>query len=152
VAAREALDTQAAMAETLVGYACSQVSLGVADALILDFGDLELNPVGDLAGAIVLAVECPWRIDGSDQPAVGWEDEEEDIAHLSSVLIGGVVDEIDVRRPGFDLTIQFSHGYRLRIFPDCRAYYSDEMSGGAVPWQLVHRGVAGEPQGNSTSH
>lgn len=139
MAAREALQTQAKLAEALSGLACSQTSLGVGDALIIDFGELRPNPGGELAGSIVFVAGCPWRIDDPDTPTVGWEDDEEDIANLSTVLIGGTVDEVDVRLPGFDLTLQFTNGYRLRVFPDCRAFYSDEMSGGALPWQVAGR-------------
>ena len=136
---RAALEVQAELANRLSGISCTQVSLGVAETLIIDFGDLELNALGDLAGEFVLAVDCPWRIDGPDLPAVGWEDEEEEIAHFSTVLIGASVEEVEVRRPGFDLIVSFSNHHRLRVFPDCRAYYSDEMSGGALPWQLAGR-------------
>lgn len=138
---RKALELQASHAERLSGLTCSQTSLGVADALIIDFGDLQPSPDGQLAGAIILVIECPWRIDGSDRPVVGWDDDEEDVATLSTSLIGGMVEDVDLRRPGFDLTLQLSNGHRLRIFPDCRAYYSDELSGGALPWQLAGRGL-----------
>lgn len=137
--ARQALETQAKLVESLIGMPCSQTSLGMADALIMDFGELQAGLDGDMAGAIVFVVECPWRIDNPDRPTVGWEDEEEDIAHLSTVLIGGTVEDVDVRTPGYDLNVQFSNGFRLRVFPDCRAYYSEELSGGALPWQLAGR-------------
>lgn len=137
--ARAALEVQAELVTRLVGLRCTQVSLGIAETLIIDFGELEPGPDGQMTGAFVLAVDCPWRIDGKDLPAVGWEDEEEDIVHLSTVVIGATVEEIEVRRPGFDLLVQFSNGHRLRVFPDCRAYYSDEMSGGVLPWQLAGR-------------
>lgn len=139
---REALESQARHVEALAGLPCSQTSLGVADALIIDFGELEPNPDGQLAGSIVFVIECPWRIDGPERPAVGWEDDEEDVVQLSTALIGGIVEEVEVRRPGFDLSIQFSNGHRLRVFPDCRAYYSDEMSGGALPWQFAGRDLS----------
>lgn len=141
MAGRAALEAQAELANRLSGLACTQVSLGVAETLIVDFGELEPNDQDDLAGLLVLAVDCPWRIDGPDLPAVGWEDEEEDIAHFATVLIGATVEDIEVRRPGFDLILTFSHNHRLRVFPDCRAYYSDELSGGALPWQLAGRGL-----------
>jgi hypothetical protein len=141
MAARAALEHQATLAQALTGMTCSQTSLGMADALIIDFGDLEVNAEGQLAGAVVFMAECPWRIDNPERPTVGWEDEEEEIAHLSTALIGGRVEEVEVRRPGFDLTLLFSNDHRLRVFPDCRAYYSDEMSGGALPWQLAGSGL-----------
>ncbi len=136
---RQALEDQARLAAALEGLTCRQTALGIGDALILDFGELLPGPDGELAGAVVFVVECPWRIDNPDRPTVGWEDEEEDIAHLSSVLIGGAVDEVEIRRPGFDLTLQLSNGFRLRAFPDCRAYYDEELSGGALPWQFAGR-------------
>lgn len=142
---RTELEIQAGLTTLLNRRTCTQVSLGGDDALILDFDELQPNLEGQLAGAIVLVIECPWRIDTPDLPAVGWEDDEEDVAQLSTALIGGAVEETDVRRPGFDLTLNFSNEYRLRIFPDCRAYYSDEMAGGALPWQIVGRDV---PEGS----
>lgn len=141
MAAREALEKQARLIESLSGLVCSQTSLGMADALIIDFGELQPSPDGELAGELVFVIECPWRIDNPDRPTVGWEDEEEDIVHLSTVLIGGSVDDVEVRTPGFDLTIQFSNGFRLRVFPDCRAYYSEDLSGGALPWQVAGRAL-----------
>ena len=138
---REALQRQARLAALLDGTACSQVSLGVTDALILDFGDLEPNQDGQLAGSLILVVESPWRIDTPDLPVVGWDDDEEDIAHLVTALIGATAGGVEVRRPGFDLSIEFSNEHRLRVFPDCRAYFDEEMSGGALPWQLGGRGL-----------
>lgn len=139
--ARRALERQARLADSLVGLTCSQTSLGAAEALILDFGELVSGPNGQRAGAVAFVAQCPWRIDTPERPAVGWEDEEEDIAHLSTALIGGTVEEVEVRRPGFDVTILFSNDRRLRVFPDCRAYFSDDMSGGALPWQVAGEGL-----------
>jgi len=39
------------------------------------------------------------------------------------------------------VTILFSNDRRLRVFPDCRAYFSDDMSGGALPWQVAGEGL-----------
>jgi hypothetical protein len=134
---REALEQQAELTSFLGGATCSQVSLGAEEALIIDFGELRTTAEGQLAGSLMLAIECPWRIDTTETPVVGWEDDEEDVAHLVTVLIGAVVDELEVRRPGFDLFIQFSNQHRLRIFPDCRAYFDEDLGGGALPWQLA---------------
>ncbi len=143
---REALEAQAELSTSLEGSNCSQVSIGRNDSLIIDFGELETTTDGQNAGALMLAIECPWRIDAPEVPVVGWEDDEEDIADLSTVLIGATVTAVEVRRPGFDLTVEFSNEHRLRIFPDCRAYYSDQMSAGALPWQLAGRLILPAPQ------
>ncbi len=142
---REALEIQAALAPKITSSICTQVSIGMAESLIVDLGDLAPVAGGQFAGEYVLAIECPWRIDAPEIPVVGWDDNEEDVADLATVLIGASVNELDVRRPGFDLTIQFSNEHRLRVFPDCRAYYVDEMSGGALPWRIGGRGIAEPP-------
>ena len=133
------LEAQSILVDRLTSHSCTQVSLGAGDGLIIDFGDLEESDAGDLSGALVLAIDCPWRVDGANSPVVGWDDEEEEVASQATILIGAEVEEVDLRRPGFDLNVQFSNGHRLRIFPDCRAYYSEDMSGGALPWQIVVR-------------
>jgi hypothetical protein len=137
MATREALERQAELTSFLAGAVCSQVSIGADEALIIDFGELRETLDGQLAGSLVLVIECPWRIDAPEVPVVGWEDDEEDVAHLATVLIGATVEGLDVRRPGFDLSIDFSNQHRLRVFPDCRAYYHDELAGAALPWQLA---------------
>ena len=141
MAERPDLEHQAALIDCLFSTTCTQISLGVGDALIIDFGPLEESPSGDLSGEFILAIDCPWRVDGTDLPVVGWDDEEEEVASQGTVLIGAKVEEVEVRRPGFDLDVRFSNGHRLRVFPDCRAYYSEDMSGGALPWQVAGRGL-----------
>ena len=142
MAARQALVHQAELAQRLSGQTCTQVSIGVNDSLIFDFVEIQAAEGGQLSGELILAIDCPWRIDAPDVPVVGWEDAEEDIADLTTVLIGAAVTEVEIRRPGFDLFLQFSNEHRLRIFPDCRAYYHDELAAGALPWQLAGRALA----------
>jgi hypothetical protein len=139
---REALEKQAELVALLEGFQCSQISIGMRDSLIIDFGELEASAGGQHAGALILAIECPWRIDTPEVPVVGWEDDEEDVADLATVLIGATITEVEVRRPGYDLLIEFSNEHRMRVFPDCRAYYSDTLSAGALPWQLGGGGLS----------
>lgn len=134
--AREALEAQARLAEFLQGMRCSQVSAGAEETLILDFGELREAVTGDLTGSIILLIECPWRIDSEGVGLIGWEDEEDDILVAATALIDATVDSVEVRRPGFDLILRFSNEHSLRVFPDCRAYYDDELAGNVVPWQI----------------
>lgn len=119
---------------------CSQVSLAAEEALILDFGTLHEMPDGQFAGSLALAIECPWRIDSPETAVIGWEDAEEDIIQLATVLIDAAVDDIEVRRPGFDLILRFTNSHSLRVFPDCRAYFDESVDDERLPWQ-----VAGHP-------
>lgn len=144
---RAALERQEQLATQLHGAYCSQVSLGPGESLILDFGELQETPEGQLAGNLTLVIECPWRIDSDEIGVIGWQDAEEDIADFATVLIDASVDQVEVRRPGFDLILRFSNGHSLRIFPDCRAYFDDDLAGEALPWQ-----VAGDVAPVSTSH
>lgn len=134
--ARESLEAQARLAEFLRGMRCSQVSAGAEETLILDFGNLREVATGDLVGSVILSIECPWRIDSEGGGLIGWEDEEDDILVAATALIDAAVESVEVRRPGFDLILRFSNEHSLRVFPDCRAYYDDELAGGVVPWQV----------------
>ncbi len=140
--ARAALERQAEIANRLSQMRCSQVSLGGEDMLILDFGDLSQSPGGQLAGALILSIECPWRIDSESVGVIGWQDDEEDVADFATVLIDARVEETEVRRPGYDLILRFSNDHTLHVFPDCRAYFDDELAGGALPWQFAGEAAA----------
>lgn len=133
---REALERQAQLSRFLSGMRCSQVATDGDETLILDFGTLTESPDGELSGSLYLVLECPWRIDSAETVLVGWENEEDEIIHFASLLIGVEVASVEVRKPGFDLILRFRGGHTLRIFPDCRAYYHDDLSGNALPWQL----------------
>lgn len=137
---RQALEHQARVSQQLQGMRCSQVSVGADEALILDFGTLREMPDGQMAGTLALAIECPWRIDSPETAVIGWEDDDEDIVQFATVLIDAAVDEVEIRRPGFDLILRFTNEHSLRIFPDCRAYYDDAPAGERLPWQ-----IAGDP-------
>lgn len=137
---RAALEHQAEISRELHGMRCSQVSVGADEALILDFGALNETPDGQLAGTLALGIECPWRIDSPETAVIGWEDIEEDIVQFATVLIEAAVTEVEIRRPGFDLILRFTNSHSLRVFPDCRAYFDDELAGERLPWQ-----IAGDP-------
>ena len=134
--ARAALEAQARLANFLEGLRCSQVSAGAEETLILDFGELSTSHTGDLVGVVVLLIECPWRIDSKESGLIGWEDDEDDILVAATALIGALVETVEVRRPGFDLILRFSNEHSLRVFPDCRAYFDDDLAGDVVPWQI----------------
>lgn len=142
---RSLLESQAHLAANLQGMRCSQVSAGGDDRLVIDFGDLSRTESGEYAGAFHLLLECPWRIESGESVVCGWEDDDAEVVHLASVLIDATVVSTVVRRPGFDLTLAFSRGYTLTVFPDCRAYYLDELAGAAVPWRIGGDGLTGVP-------
>lgn len=135
--AHPGLEIQASSIPQLRGMRCSQVSIGPEESLILDFGDLHPMPDGQMAGDYALAIDCPWRIDSPETGVIGWEDPEEEIVDLARVLIDAAVREYEIRRPGFDLILTFSNDHSLRIFPDCRAYFYEELAGDRLPWQLA---------------
>lgn len=138
---RQLLDHQARLTGYLHGMRCSQVSSGGVDRLVIDFGELTRTISGEYAGSVYLLLECPWRIETPDHVVCGWEDDEEDILDRASILIDGTVVAAEVQRPGFDLTLAFSHGCVLKVFPDCRAYYRDDLAGEVVPWRVGGDGL-----------
>lgn len=131
------LEAQAEAVPQLRGMPCSQVSVGAEETLILDFGELHQMPDGQMAGDYALAIDCPWRIDSPETGVIGWEDPEEEIVDLARVLIDSAMTEYEIRRPGLDLILTFSNDHSLRIFPDCRAYFYEELAGDRLPWQLA---------------
>lgn len=133
---RQAFEAQTRLVEQLSGRICSQVSIGGNDELVIDFGQLQQTAPGEFDGEAWLIVECPWRLESETNVLCGWENDEDDIPVKSSVLIGLHAEEPTVRRPGFDLTLPFTNGCRLRIFPDCLGYYSDDTASLAIPWYV----------------
>jgi hypothetical protein len=131
-----ALDEQLQLALGLAGMACSQVSLASESALVLDFGELRLSKHGELSGSSWLVVDCPWRIDSQDTVLCGWDDEEDEAVEDASALVGSSVAEVAFRRPGYDLLLRFDNGCVLLAFPDCRAYFTEEMELPNLPWHV----------------
>ena len=140
---RQAFEAQTRMVEHLRDQRCSQVAIGEDDELIVDFGSLEQTGSGEFDGEAWLIVECPWRLESEDDVLCGWEDDEDAIAGLASIVIGQQVEEQTVRRPGFDLTLRFTGGYRLRVFPDCAGYDSDDTANFSIPWYVGGKAVTG---------
>jgi hypothetical protein len=141
---RTAFEAQSQLVERLRGQQCSQVSLGEDDELILDFGTLNKTGPDEFDGELWLIVECPWRLEDADEVICGWEDTDDDITEGVHELVGAVLEETDVRRPGFDLSLIFASGHRMRIFPDCVAYYSDDTSSLTIPWYVGGSAITGE--------
>lgn len=138
---RPAFEAQTQLVQNLTGRMCSQVALGDDDELIIDFGELDRTAPGEFDGEAWLIVECPWRLEDEAGVLCGWEDEEDDIPTKTSVLIGQQAEEPTVRRPGFDLTLSFTNGYRLRVFPDCLGYFSDDTASFAIPWYVGGKAI-----------
>lgn len=143
--ARTALEQESNYAQHLQGQACSQVSTGAGDTLIVDFGALQPVQAGELSGELALIIDCPWRLDSTDAPLCGWHDDDERAVTELSQLIGAAVESIEVRRPGYDLILRFAGGYALRLFPDLRAYYTDELAGESVPWYVTGDALPEQP-------
>ena len=141
---RKAFDAQSQLVERLRGQRCVQVSLGEDDELIIDFGELIQSGPGDFDGESWLIVECPWRLDDSDEVLCGWEDTDEAIVARAHELIGGMLETIEVRRPGFDLTLTFDNNRRLKVFPDCVAYFSDDTDALSIPWYVGGKAITGD--------
>lgn len=131
-----AFEAQTRFVAQLVGQRCSQVTIGEDDELVVDFGALEQTGPGEFDGAAWLIAECPWRLESEDDVLCGWEDDDEAIAVNASVVIDRDVEEQLVRLPGFDLTLRFSGGYTLRVFPDCVGYYTDDTASLSIPWYV----------------
>ena len=54
-------------------FAVNSISLGEADTLIIDFGELRSIESDELSGELTLVIDCPWRLDGADAAArAGW--------------------------------------------------------------------------------
>ncbi len=140
---RQAVEAQTRLVERLVGQTCSQVAIGGDDELVIDFGELEQTGPGEFDGAAWLIVECPWRLESENEVLCGWENDEDEILERTSVLIGQQVEEPAIRRPGFDLTLRFTNGYRLRVFPDSVSYYTDDTASISIPWYVGGKAITG---------
>lgn len=140
----KAFDTQAQHVEKLHGQRCAQISIGEDDELIVDFGELVQVGPGDFDGENWLIVECPWRIEDLEEALCGWEDSDETISATVHELIGATLLSSSVRRPGFDLTLIFDNNHQLKVFPDCVAYFTVDMSTLSLPWYVGGKAITGE--------
>lgn len=73
-------------------------------------------------GELVLYIEdCPWRLDSVDEVIASWTDSSAPNGPIVTGLkrlIGQRIESAALAHPGLDLTVHFSGGLVLRIFPD----------------------------------
>jgi len=69
-------------------------------------------------GSANLLVWCTWRLDDATAPITSSDDETSSIERGLAKLAGAAVYEATVVPPAWDLTVQFSNGYRLSVFCD----------------------------------
>ena len=73
-------------------------------------------------GEFILYVEdCPWRIETSEKVLATWLDDNTQDGAMNKVIqqfVGRKVDQVDVSRPGLDLSLRFEGELTLRLFPD----------------------------------
>jgi hypothetical protein len=72
-------------------------------------------------GEMSLFIECAWRLDSDEEVICGSTDSNEKggpmLIGLQSVL-NRVVEDVDLRKPAFDLTLRFRGDLSLRVFCD----------------------------------
>jgi hypothetical protein len=69
-------------------------------------------------GEVAIYVWCAWRIDDFAMPVASWCDEEQKCVGALKSLSGATVEDVAISLPGFDLSLQFSNGFTLRVFCD----------------------------------
>jgi hypothetical protein len=103
---------------TLIHQSVKRIALGLGSILLIDFGSAE---IGQLADSVpprpYMRVECAWRLENKDRVLVASEDPREAMQTSLDILRSGVVREVGVTLPGFDLRISFDSGQVLLIFP-----------------------------------
>jgi hypothetical protein len=122
--------------KNLVGQPCwsAQVS-GVGSLVSFHFGaklkrdqpmthpDFKITDEERLyRGEFILYIEdCPWRIETTEAVIATWMDESTPGSPIDAGMrqfVGQRVAQVELVRPGLDLTLHFENGLRLRIFPD----------------------------------
>jgi hypothetical protein len=68
-----------------------------------------------------LMILCPWRLDSPTSPVCDWRSvssPEDQDAEAQLVLEGLAVEAIELHKPGLDLELRFTGGYRFRSLCD----------------------------------
>lgn len=96
--------------------------------LLLHFGGWQLyedppnpNLLTSERGRWSLMLHCPWRLDGPSSVICDWRsvaDPDRQLEQSYLAMEGLSVEVIELSRPGLDLRIQFSRGFRLTALCD----------------------------------
>lgn len=69
-------------------------------------------------GEVNLLIWCSWRLETRENSILSSDDDDRKIEKTLKVLLGRKIIEIEIIPPVWDLRIEFSGGYRLKIFCD----------------------------------
>ena len=89
-------------------------------------------------GARQLIVESAWRIIQDSEIVVGSASEESLLAKLPHVLVGRIVQSVEVHDSFHDLCLRFDRDTRLEIFADSAEYEHWKLVGG--PQEMIIAG------------
>lgn len=117
-------DVQAVL-QQLVGQRCGGVDNPYGSILRLDLGpfgwQLDGPPTARRHGWRHLTVLSPWRLESTDEVLADWNLNggfSGQILNRVQVLQGVTVTKAEASPPGWDLTMIWSNGLRLRVFCD----------------------------------
>jgi hypothetical protein len=83
----------------------------------VNLSDTERNYDGEFS----LYVECAWRLDSIDQVIAGWTQWSDSIDNMFEglrLVKGRRVEQVDIKRPAWDLTLRFDNNLALSVFAD----------------------------------
>jgi len=108
-------------------HACAGPNLGSTFSLSLGkrvrrAHPLKRAPLNDefkfYEGEATLVVWCTWRLDGKDEPVASSDQEGTIVKERLQCLVGTRVEHIETEEPGWDLSVSFSGGQRLKVLCD----------------------------------
>ncbi len=121
-----------AILEGLVGLWCSRVDNPHGSVVRFDIGPLGRRE-DDAPGSLLhgwrhLTVLSPWRIESHSEVIGDWNlsaISSTAITELVQPVVGHTIVAIGARAPGWDLSVEWSNGMRLRVFGDSNEFRDD---------------------------
>jgi len=73
-------------------------------------------------GEVSFFIRCSWRLEHGGSIVVTSDDKEELITSALDCLVGRTLEQIKLERPAWDLCLEFSDRWRLKVFADCEIH------------------------------
>ena len=117
------LDKLRKIASGIMGGPCWQAGLSYGDELILDIGARIPASHGMAAGrekgAWILGTRgSDWSLEYLGKKMVSSEEDSEIVKQTIKAIEGGAIAAFKIRYPDLLLAVEFSNGYKLKVFPD----------------------------------
>lgn len=133
-------ESQARRVQALVGARCVRAQTGMAQALLLDFGDLAApDRTGYRSPELSLVADCPWRVESTTAVLAGSGDAAGTGDAALAVCVGKSVTSVAVASPSFGVRVAFGDSLTVLVFPDDPREFTDPSPFPRSGWYVTGR-------------